>query len=474
MNLGRLGQLTLVAAVAAVPCAAWAGNDAAFVSQNVPQTVVTGRPFAATVTMRNTGDTSWSLGSSHFLGSENPQDNTTWGTNRMWMDPAASVPPGGEYAFTAVLTAPGAEGAYDFQWRMLQDAVEWFGETSANVRINAAKPAFICDGTEVVCLDLTLQAAVEGSGGEIVGGDFAASGFQPSQQGGIDWAFGPERDFSAGEFEVDVTGLQPLPGDEGSGGKVSIFAMCGVAPQDNEGVGIQKMAEDYRDGHIFRYGMDDDGLADNWDAVIITGRDFGCYYSINDPPWQAGDTHHFRAKWSSDGLELWIDGTHCASRGNGDTFDPANKVFTLANRCTHYPNQHAIARFSNLRLWARGSGQPTDAGMADAGMLDAGLPDAGRDGGQSDAGDPDAGPSDTGSDTSDPSDSSDQTDRGPVTGDVGEETRDGEPEDRGTPADGTGDGGAGDARVSDAKPAADGMPAGEPELSGCYCSLLRL
>jgi hypothetical protein len=334
--------------------AAWAANDAVFVSQNVPASVPRSANFAVEITFQNTGDTTWTRDTGYILGSENPRDNFTWSTNRIWLDPVDSVAPGAIHTFRATLTAPAQEGSYEFQWQVLQDAVEWFGLPSVNLTIEVSAPQLVCDGSEVLCLDLTSPGQVTATGGTVVGGDFAADGFMPTNQGGIDWIFGPERNFSAGELEVTVTGLQPLPGGEQEGGKVSLFNLCGLAPQDNETIDLQKMAEDYRDGHIFRYGMDDDGLADNWDAVIITGAGFGCYYSINDPPWQAGQSHQVRATWDRDGLALWIDGHHCSSGGNGDTFDPASKVFTLANRCTHYANQQAIARFSNLRLWARG------------------------------------------------------------------------------------------------------------------------
>ena len=209
-----------------------------------------------------------------------------------------------------------------------------------------------CDGTELICLDLLSEAEVAASGAAVVGGDFNADGFMPNNRGGIDWLYDAGTDFSSGKFEVDVKGLVPVEAGELEGGKVSIFTFMGVAPEEIEAIELQKMAPDYRDGHIFRFGMDDDNLADNWDAVIITGSGFGCHYSINDPPWQPDQVHHFYAEWSAEGLVLEIDEFRCEKPGNGDTFNPAQKTFTLANRCQHYPNQHAVARFSNLRLWA--------------------------------------------------------------------------------------------------------------------------
>jgi len=217
-----------------------------------------------------------------------------------------------------------------------------------------------CDGTEVLCLDLTSNWEVEASGGIIIGGDFNSEGFMPYNEGGIDWFFGIETNFASGSIDVDVKGLLPVNEAEDRGGKVSIFSFCGRPEGDTHSIGLQKMAPDYRDGHIFRFGMDDDNLADNWDAVIITGRDFGCYYSINDPPWGPDETHHFHAEWSSAGLVLQIDDFRCESGGNGDTFDPIEKMFTLAARCTHYANQQAVARFSNLRLIA--SNEPVHCG----------------------------------------------------------------------------------------------------------------
>jgi MYXO-CTERM domain-containing protein len=363
----RLVAAPLILAWSVVPAAAVAANDAVFVSQTVPATVVRGASLLVELTFRNTGDTTWTLATGYFLGSENPMDNSTWGTNRVWLAAADTVAPGASFTFRATLTAPAVAGTYDFQWRMLQDAVEWFGATSTNLRIAVTAPVFVCDGTETVCLDLTSAAAVAAAGGTVVGGDFTTAGFLPADGGGLDWEFGPEHDFSAGELEVTVTGLVPVAGGELEGGKVSIFDFCGREPENNEGVGLQKMDEAYRDGHIFRMGMDDDGLADNWDAAIITGRDFGCYYSINDPLWLPGETHRFRAAWSTAGVELWIDDDlHCVGGGNGDTFDPASKVFTLAARCTHYANQQAVARFSDFRLWARGT-RRCGNGMVDPG-----------------------------------------------------------------------------------------------------------
>ena len=70
------------------------GNSAAVVSANVKAIVATGETFTATITMKNDGGTVWTnTGATPYrLGSQTPQNNTTWGTNRDGSPPLPSVP----------------------------------------------------------------------------------------------------------------------------------------------------------------------------------------------------------------------------------------------------------------------------------------------------------------------------------------------------------------------------------------------
>ena len=45
-------------------------------------------------------------------------------TGRPYMPSTTSVTPGTNFTFTSNVTAPVTPGAYNFQWRMLQDNVE--------------------------------------------------------------------------------------------------------------------------------------------------------------------------------------------------------------------------------------------------------------------------------------------------------------------------------------------------------------
>src|SRR5207253_2652947 len=108
-------------------------NDASFVSQSVPSAMTPGQTYTVSVSMQNTGSTTWSAGTVG-LGSQNPQDNTTWGFNRVWLTNA--VAPGETATFSFSVTAPSTAGTYNFQWRMVEGSLGWFGAATPNVAVN--------------------------------------------------------------------------------------------------------------------------------------------------------------------------------------------------------------------------------------------------------------------------------------------------------------------------------------------------
>ena len=123
-------------------CGECTGNRASFVSQDVPAAVFPGSRFNVEITMRNHGTTTWSpeAPNAYRLGSWNPQDNDTWGTGRINMAADTTAAPDSDTTFTATLTAPAEAGEYDFQWRMVHELMEWFGEPSGNLRITVEGP----------------------------------------------------------------------------------------------------------------------------------------------------------------------------------------------------------------------------------------------------------------------------------------------------------------------------------------------
>ena len=113
-------------------------DNAQFISQSVPTTLAPGQTATASVTMKNTGTTTWTRAGGYKLGSQNPQDNFTWGLNRVWLSSKESVAPGQSKTFTFTITAPSTPGFYNFQWRMVHELVTWFGAFSTNQQILVA------------------------------------------------------------------------------------------------------------------------------------------------------------------------------------------------------------------------------------------------------------------------------------------------------------------------------------------------
>jgi hypothetical protein len=109
-------------------------NVSAFVSQSVPGSMIAGKIYTVSVTMKNTGTTTWTAADAYRLGSQTPQDNFVWGLNRALLP--KQVLPGEEITFTFDVTAPLTPGMYTFRWRTVRDGVEWFGDYSPNWAIN--------------------------------------------------------------------------------------------------------------------------------------------------------------------------------------------------------------------------------------------------------------------------------------------------------------------------------------------------
>jgi len=115
-------------------------RNAAFVSQSVPTTVTTGQSFTVSITMKNTGTNAWTAGQNFRLGSQSPQDNTTWGLHRVFLASTDSIHQGQTKQFVFTVTAPSTPGVYAFKWGMLQELVTWFGTFSPTVNINVVAP----------------------------------------------------------------------------------------------------------------------------------------------------------------------------------------------------------------------------------------------------------------------------------------------------------------------------------------------
>jgi hypothetical protein len=143
-----LGYLsTTVALSDIVPPLPIGVNNAQFISQSIPTIMNAGQTYQVSVTIKNIGTTTWNKGSFYRLGSQNPANNATWGNaiyyslswpeiSRIELADSEQVLPGATKTFSFNVKAPSLLGNYNFQWKMVQDGLEWFGDLTPNMSIS--------------------------------------------------------------------------------------------------------------------------------------------------------------------------------------------------------------------------------------------------------------------------------------------------------------------------------------------------
>ena len=112
-------------------------NAALFMAQGVPSAMTTGQTYNVSVAVLNTGSETWTQAGGYRLVSNTPGVN--WGVSNAPLP--ATVAPGGAATFSFTVTAPATPGYDAFQWRMEQQGVGGFGETSPNRVIPVSFPA---------------------------------------------------------------------------------------------------------------------------------------------------------------------------------------------------------------------------------------------------------------------------------------------------------------------------------------------
>lgn len=116
------------------------GDHAALVAHTLPSALNCNEGTTVTITVLNTGDTTWTASNDYRLGAVDDTDPFFTNGNRIHLGLADSVAPGQEHTFEVALRSGGA-GTFTTDWRMVRDGVQWFGD------IAARDTAVACDGT---------------------------------------------------------------------------------------------------------------------------------------------------------------------------------------------------------------------------------------------------------------------------------------------------------------------------------------
>ncbi|QBG91778.1 RHS repeat-associated core domain-containing protein [Xanthomonas oryzae] len=110
-------------------------RNAAFVSQNMPAQLPTGRSVTGSVRFTNTGNVTWRQGQGYravLVG-----DTRGWSPGEVGLP--SDVPPGGSVDFNFSLRAPLGAGGYNLRWRM-RDGAGDFGNESSNQVVQVVAP----------------------------------------------------------------------------------------------------------------------------------------------------------------------------------------------------------------------------------------------------------------------------------------------------------------------------------------------
>ena len=114
-------------------------NNASVVGQvDMKSSMALSGTYSARVTMKNEGSSTWFANQIYRLGTLSTENNTVWGLNRVTVD--KDVLPGQSYTFTIPVKAPAVDGAYHFQWRMVQELIQWFGNPTDDLVVIVGNP----------------------------------------------------------------------------------------------------------------------------------------------------------------------------------------------------------------------------------------------------------------------------------------------------------------------------------------------
>mgnify|MGYP000868151161 CR=1 FL=1 len=117
-------------------------DDATIESVTFPGTLGCTAHTSATVVVRNTGTTTWTTAAGYALGTVDDSDPLYTSDTRVRFPAGESVAPGATREFTIPLAAPGREGDYTTDWRMVHDGVRWFGaQTTQRVHVQCETTA---------------------------------------------------------------------------------------------------------------------------------------------------------------------------------------------------------------------------------------------------------------------------------------------------------------------------------------------
>jgi hypothetical protein len=113
-------------------------NNGYFLMEDIPLVMTPGQKYSASVTFKNTGNSSWSQEDQFYLTTTLSSEGIVLSTSKFNLDLGEKVVPGQEKKFVFEITAPSVPGTYNFQSQVSQDPAGPFGDPAETVRIIVA------------------------------------------------------------------------------------------------------------------------------------------------------------------------------------------------------------------------------------------------------------------------------------------------------------------------------------------------
>jgi len=130
--MGRPSLITVIGlAVLAAP--ALGADDAAVVSDTIPAVMAPGEIRTVSITMRNTGTTTWLRDDGYVLGRFG--DAAQFVSSDIAIVGATPYPPNATYTFTFEITAPATEGTRNTSWRMKHGSTPFGAQLDRQIQV---------------------------------------------------------------------------------------------------------------------------------------------------------------------------------------------------------------------------------------------------------------------------------------------------------------------------------------------------
>jgi hypothetical protein len=140
------------------PASAYVDDAVVTIASSPPVRMAPGDSAHVTVLARNSGSTTWTVADGYKLGTQAPQDNSTWGPNRQAL--TGPVDPGSSAAFHFDVLAPATPGTYGACWQMLREGRAWFGSKPGTEEVSVgALTGTVCDALHAKHASLVTQLA---------------------------------------------------------------------------------------------------------------------------------------------------------------------------------------------------------------------------------------------------------------------------------------------------------------------------